>query len=218
MVFSSRTKKIFIGYFLVVFMLIGILAGMKLVEQSQRLEKEAAVTNGAIYSFSTTSPRILIPGKESAQVNVLINTNGQQVTAADLDVDVTPSTILDIVGISNSGFFNLAANSYGSRDTFTLLVTPTAGRIAVGAPCDRCYLGPSPTPGGPTIMPCASGSNPQCYPKAANTSGTIAVVTVQTKVNQTGRAALSLASTTATSAVGSDVDATYTTLPSNFGI
>jgi len=217
MIFTSRTKKLFGGSLLSVFMLLGVYIGLRLVKQQQIFKKFAAVSNGAIYSFSTSGNRILIPGKETAQVNILINTNGQQVTAADLDVDAT-SNLLDITALTSGGFFTRTANSYGNLDTIILTVTPATGRIAVGAPCDRCYLGPSPTPGGPAIVPCTAGSTPQCYPKAANTSGTIATVTVSAKAGQSGRATLALASTTATAAVGSDVDATSTSLPSGFGI
>lgn len=193
---SKGMKKLISGYLVVFTMLVGTLIGLQLVQQNQDIRQQAAITNGAVISFNTLSAaqRILIPGKESVTVPVSMDPRTYRVTATDITVNIAqPTPVLDRTNIVSAptGFFDTSPHpTFGPRTTYTLIVTPAAGRIALGAPCDRCYLGPSPTPGGPTIRPCGS-YDPACYPRPTNSPGIVANYTFSARYNSTGRAVLS---------------------------
>jgi hypothetical protein len=222
---STGMKKLITGYLVIFVLLIGTVIGLQLVQQvgvGETRRQAAGVTNGAELSFNTlaASARILVPGKDSVTVPISMATNGQQVTATDITVQF-PTNLLAATNMTNAGFFDAGTTTYGSSNTtIQLIVSPAAGRIAVGAPCDKCYLGsstPAPTPGQPTLAPCATNPTPQCYPKATNQNGIVSNLTLTAKAGVVGHADLTFAPWnetaptptppgTAIAALGSDTD------------
>jgi hypothetical protein len=248
---SSGMKKLIIGYIGIFVLLLGTLIGLQLVQQPGvgEIRKQAAgVAGGATVQFNTltSAQRILIPGKESVTVPISMATNQQAVTAADLSIQFTypnPNTpLLDFTGLSGNqtGYFDQPANSYGPLTTYTLYnqsqnagsydTSTRIARIALGAPCDRCYLGPTPipTPGQPTIAPCSTipENPPKCYPKPTGTAGNgiLANLVVRARPNVVGKTTLGFVpfnssnnTGTAVAGLGSDTDV-VNTLGASIGI
>jgi hypothetical protein len=219
--FTGPQKRMISGVLVLSVLTVGTILATAAVKRSQEIRQRAAVSNGVAYSL-TSANRILVPGKDSAVINVIAATNQQQMTATDLKMTVD-GTKFDFVALRPGTFFNQTNTKYPPNNLTGTVLWPVNGtggtfdaatntaRMAYGIPCDKCVIGPTPT--GTTIPTCEpTGTNTydaKCYAKAAGTSGTVAQLEVKAKFNQVGKFNIGVASTTQTSGLGSDLDVTH---------
>lgn len=219
--FTGPQKRMISGVLVLSILTVGTILATAAVKRSQDIRQQAAIaTGGVIYSLNSAD-RILVPGKDSAVIDVSVNTQQQQMTATDLRLTVD-SNRFDFVALRPGTFFNQSATRYPPTNLTGTVLFPVNGtggsfdaatntaRMAFGVPCDRCVIGPTPT--GTPIPSCAStGSNTydaKCYAKAASSTGIVAQLEVRARASQVGRYIIGVANSTQTSGIGSDADVT----------
>ncbi len=226
---SSGMKKLIAGYLVIFVLLMGTIVGLQLVDQAGIGDtRRDASTSGIDLSLNPSATSVT-PG-QTFTVAVIADPKGQSMTAADITLQVD-TTRFTIVSLTKGNMFDQASTPYGANTTTLLFdqatgqgsVDNTAGtaRIAVGATCDRCYLGsttPIPTPGVSPIAKCSPAPTPGCYPRT--TSGQIALLTLQAKANApSGAGTINfVAANSQTAALGSDTDVTVDRLPTTVSI
>lgn len=186
----------FIAAYLSIFtLLVGTLVGLKLMGEGQDIRQSASTNN---VDLSLNAPDSVARNQQFTVSVIVNNTNGRQVTAADIRLNY-PANIIRLDSITKGNYFatnNMAApaptNTYGWDNVGMVLLQDAAttgvGRYALGALCDYCRLGttcqnPANYPNACTILPLctatSAGSNPTCYPKTNGPSnpGTLATYT-----------------------------------------
>jgi hypothetical protein len=223
---SPGMKKVIVGYLIIFVTLMGTAIGLQLVQQTGIGETRRQASTTGIDLSLTPSTTAQVNRGQTFTVTVFADPKGKRMTAADLTVTVD-TTRFTIVSFTKGNMFDQATTPYGNNVPGTLLYDQTTGqgsvnntngtaRIALGAVCDRCYLGaptPIPTPGQPAIAPCLTNPTPACYPRTA--AGQIGVLTLQVKANAPAGAGTIAFDTnnSQTAEVSSDVDATVDRTP-----
>ncbi|OGV96246.1 hypothetical protein A2W24_04055 [Microgenomates group bacterium RBG_16_45_19] len=210
---SPLMKKAIYGYLGFFTIAMGTLIISHYITQSQELRRAASTDR---VDLSINAPASVNVGQEFSVAIIVDRTNTLNVTAADIRLSITPPTAVTLTGITKGNYFaepNMqvpppSGNTMGWDTLGTQLYKdlPTM-RYAIGALCDYCYLGPSPSPNTPPNNLAQCPANPQCYPK--NTTGTLATYTFT--ANQSGTVNLSFVAYDGTNgtqvaAVSSDVN------------
>jgi hypothetical protein len=174
-VLTPLMKKLLSGYLVIFTLLVGTLVGLRLVDQSQDIRQQASTTN---VDLSLNAPASVTRG-QTFNVDVIVTrTNNHPVSAADIRLNL-PATHFTINSITPGPFFNrrtaMQVAPPGTDPAIRFPNITESNRIALGAMCDYCFLGPTPLPTyqppapTPTLRACSSYSvsNPACYPQTA---------------------------------------------------
>jgi hypothetical protein len=171
---SPLMKKVITGYLAIFTLLVGTLFGLQLVDQSQDLRQQASTSN---VDLAINAPTSVTRGQTFNIDVVVVRTNNHPVSAADIRLNL-PSTHFTINSITPGAFFNrrnaMQVQPPGTDPAIRFPNVTENNRIAIGALCDYCFLGPTPLPTyqppapTPTLRPCSSYnvSNPACYPQS----------------------------------------------------
>jgi hypothetical protein len=226
-IISPVMKKLLAGYLTIFTLLAGTLVGLKLVDDSQDLQQQASTSN---VDLIINAPTSVTRGQTFNVDVVVVRTNNHPVSAADIRLNL-PSTHFTINSITPGPFFNRRSSMQvqppGTDPAIRFPNVTETNRIAIGALCDYCYLGPSPLPTyqpkspTPTVKPCGTVTNPACYPQ---TAGNLVLATYSVTVRAdapTGTVTLAfdttntqIASTNSDVNVVGDMTSTTTTIAS----
>jgi hypothetical protein len=152
----------------------GLAAGAYLVSKSQDLRQRAA---DQPVDVIIQPPTQIINQNDTFDIQVdLANTHNESVSAIDLVLDYANAAgLVNLTGLSPSNYFDDTSNNPVSGQPVSaveLLNDVPNSRLAIGAACDACYLGPNPGDGTPA---CISSPAPKCYAKT--TSGPVIYAT-----------------------------------------
>jgi hypothetical protein len=213
---SRGMKKLITGYLVIFVLLIGTVSALQLMQKAGVGDLQRKASTSGI-DLTLTPSKTSVAAGEQFTVTVFADPKGKSMTAADLTINFD-ATRFTAVSFTKGTMFDTAATGYGGNQATTLLydqttsngvVNNTAGtaRIAVGAVCDKCYLGTAPTPPIAGVVACGTSPAPKCYPKT--TTGQLAVLTLQAKTGVSGAGAISFDATLSqTAELNSDTDAT----------
>lgn len=167
-------KKAILGYLGFFVVAMGTLVVSHFIGQNQDLRRSASTDK---VDLSLNAPTTIVQGQDFTVDVIVDRTNTRQVTAADIQLNVSPAGSVQLREITKGNYFATSnmqvppapGNGYDTVGT-QLLNDRATRRLAVGALCDYCYIGAAPNPNTYNLVQCPA--NPQCYPKT--TTGTLA--------------------------------------------
>lgn len=213
--FTKFQKKMLSSLLALCVLVVGMAVGTALVMKPQDIRQQASET---AVDLNLAGPASVAPGAQF-QVNVVAtNLHAHQVTAADIRVNYD-NTKLTLNNVVPGQFFNRRSAMQravpGNEPAIRFPNISEPNRIALGAFCDYCYLGPSPLPTQqppaptPSVGPCGT-VDPACYPISTANQGTdmiLATYTFTALANASGTASITFDNTnTQVASIGNDTN------------